>query len=107
MTVLDEDLRDLPPADAGLIQLGRWGWSAGEAGLATAEGRLVRLEVATKGGRTIRAEGETGAAAWSAALEQAGLDGGRNGAGQGGLSGERPPPGGAGDGLEGGARWGT
>lgn len=82
MTILDEDLRGLPPADAAAIQLRRRGWSIGEVGLATADGRLVRLVVATKEGRTVRAEGETGAGAWSAALEQAGLDGGRNGAGQ-------------------------
>ena len=83
MSLLDEDLRGLPVADAALIQLGRLGWHAGEAGLATAGGGLVRLVVATKGGRTVRAEGETAAEAW-AALEQAGLDGGRNGVGQGG-----------------------
>ncbi|QDV39596.1 hypothetical protein [Tautonia plasticadhaerens] len=97
----------LPLAHAGLIQLGRWGWSAEEAGLASADGRLVRLVVASKGGWTIRAEGETGAAAWGAALERAGLDGGRNGAGQGGLAGDRPAPDVTGDGLEGGGMWKT
>ena len=105
VTMLDEDLWGLPTADAGLIQLGRWGWSAGEAGLATADGRLVRLVVAMKEGRTIRAEGETGVVAWLAALEMAGLDGRRNGAGYEGLAVDQLPPGEAGQGPEDDARW--
>src|SRR5690606_25236537 len=76
--------RPMPLADAALIQLGRLGWSAGEAGLVTARGRLERLLVATKEGRTVRAEGVTAAEAWAMAMEQAGLDGDRNGPGQGG-----------------------
>ena len=79
--MIDEELPRFSPGDAALVQLHRLGGSAGEGGAAIADGRHVRVVVASKGGRTIRAEADTAGEVWGRAVELARRDDDRNGRG--------------------------
>ena len=79
--MIDEDLQGLLPGDAAHKQLHRLGGSVGDGGVITADGRHVRLVVASQEGRTIRAEANTAGEAWGRAVERARRDDDRDGRG--------------------------
>jgi hypothetical protein len=60
-----------PSSDESYARLHRSGWSVGEAGFLTAEGRIVWLVSGTNGENVVEARGAAQAEAWWRAVEQA------------------------------------